>query len=153
VTGGEVRTSARPGRPRRGETHAPLHEVARSILAESGRPLTAYALLAKLEERLGRHLSPPSVYRALGQLSELGVIARIESRNAFLSVNPAAARSTRMFLLCGACGTATEIDDPMIERRLVRLASARDFAMARGVVELEGLCGDCGVAEAGSGWS
>jgi Fur family zinc uptake transcriptional regulator len=127
----------------------PLHEVARRILAESARPLTAYALLARLEERLGRHLSPPTVYRALSKLSEMGAIARVESRGAFLSVDPAAARPTRMFLLCHSCGTATEIDDPAIERRLGSLASARDFAMARGVVELEGLCGDCGAAEAG----
>jgi Fur family zinc uptake transcriptional regulator len=107
-------------------------------------------LLAKLEERLGRHLSPPTVYRALEQLSEMGAIARIESRGAFLSVDPAAARAMRMFLLCGACGTATQVEDSVIERRLGRLASARDFAMARGVIELEGLCGDCGAAEAAS---
>jgi Fur family zinc uptake transcriptional regulator len=115
--------------------------------------MTAYALLAKLEERLQRHLSPPSVYRALGQLAEMGAIARIESRGAFLSVDPANARQMRMFLLCGACGTATQIEDPTIERRLGHLASARNFAMVRGVVELEGLCGDCGEAQAGSGSS
>lgn len=55
-----------------------------------------------------------------------------------------------MFLLCGACGTATEIEDAEIERRFEHLATIRDFAMARGVVELEGLCGDCGASRAGS---
>jgi Fur family zinc uptake transcriptional regulator len=148
----ELRASSLPqtGRPRRNAARVPLHEVARAILAESTRPLTAYMLLARLEERLGRHLSPPTVYRALWQLSEMGAVARIESRGAFLSVDPAVARATRMFLLCGACGTATEIEDPLIERRLEHLASVRDFAMARGVIELEGLCGDCEAAEAGS---
>ncbi len=127
----------------------PLHEIARGILAESGRPLTAYALLAKLEERLGRHVSPPTVYRALGQLSAMGAIARIESRGAFLSVDPATSRPTRVFLLCDACGVATQIDDPLIEQRLAHLALARDFALARGVVELEGLCAGCDPSKPG----
>lgn len=136
----------RPGRPRRSEARPPLHEIARDILAASPRPLTAYALLARLEERLGRHFSPPTVYRALDQLSALGAVARIQSRNAFLSVDPSAPRLTRMFLLCDSCGTATEISDPPIAQRLAGIAAAHDFAVARGVVEMEGLCSGCGPA-------
>lgn len=139
-----ARSLPRGGRPRRSEAAPPLHEIARVVLAESPRPLTAYALLARLEERLGRHLSPPTVYRALGQLSEMGAIARIESRGAFLSVDPSEARPTRVFLLCDACGTAKEISDPPIARRLEGIASAHEFALVRGVIEIEGMCRGCG---------
>jgi Fur family zinc uptake transcriptional regulator len=138
----------RPGRPRRGEAGPPLLETARAILAASPRPLTAYALLARLEERLGRHLSPPTVYRALDQLSAMGAVARIQSRNAFLSVDPDVGRATRVFLLCDACGTATEISDPPIVGHLAGIASAHHFAVSRGIVEMEGLCRSCGTAGA-----
>lgn len=139
-----ARSSSRSGRPRRDAAKPPLHEIARVVLAESPRPLTAYALLAKLEERLGRHFSPPTVYRALGQLSEMGAIARIASRGAFLSVDPSEARPTRVFLLCESCGTAKEISDPPVTRRLEGIASAHEFAAVRGVIEIEGMCRGCG---------
>ena len=138
-----TRAMARVGRPRRDMAGPPLHEVARDILAESPRPMTAYALLARLEERLGRHLSPPTVYRALDQLSAMGAVARIQSRNAFLSVKPVGARQMRVFLLCDTCGTATEIGDSLIERRIEGIASAEAFAPARGVIEIEGVCRGC----------
>lgn len=143
----------RPGRPRRDEAGPPLHEIARVILAESPRPLTAYALMAVLEERLGHNLSPPTVYRVLDQLSAMGAVARIESRNAFLSVDPSAARAIRVFLLCDICGVARAISDPPIERRLEGIAAAHEFAVARGVIELEGVCHGCGASRAGAATS
>ena len=142
--------TTRPGRPRRAAARVPLHEVARSILAESARPLTAYALLARLEERLGRHLSPPTVYRALGQLQTMGAIARIQSRNAFLSVDPAEERPSRVFLLCGACGTAQEVSDPPITQRLEGIASTHAFTVERSVIEIEGMCHGCGTTREGT---
>ena len=140
----------RPGRPRRDEAGPPLHEIARGILAESPRPLTAYALMAVLEERLGHNLSPPTVYRVLDQLGAMGAVARIESRNAFLSVDPSAVRATRVFLLCDICGAAREVSDPPITRRLEGIASAHGFAVERGVVEIEGVCHGCGTAREGA---
>lgn len=145
-----TRPLQRVGRPRRDDARPPLHQVARDILAASPQPLTAYALLARLEERLGRHLSPPTVYRALEQLSAMGAVARIQSRSAFLSVDPSDGRRTRVFLLCDSCGTATAISDPPMAQHLAGIASAHEFRVARGVVEIEGLCRGCGPADAES---
>lgn len=145
-----TRPLQRAGRPRRDDARPPLHQIARDILAASPQPLTAYALLARLEERLGRHLSPPTVYRVLEQLSAMGAVARIQSRNAFLSVDPSDGRRTRVFLLCDSCGTATAISDSPMAQHLAGIASAHDFRVARGVVEIEGLCRGCGPAHAES---
>ena len=141
----------RPGRPPRHAGYVPIHRVARDVLAESLQPLTAYELLALLSERLGRRVSPPTVYRALDELMKDGVVIRIESRNAFMPVDTAVRGAPSILLLCDSCGTAAAVEDPSIVRRLKQLASSEDFSLTRSVVEMEGRCRDCEAAQRGVG--
>lgn len=60
-----------------------LRLAALEEIAESG-PLGAYRLMARLSSRLGRRMDPPTVYRALDFLMNAGLIARLESRSAYV---------------------------------------------------------------------
>ena len=74
-------------------------------LVEAGQPCKAYSLLEQLREK--GVSSPMTVYRALDRLSELGLIRRIESLNAFIALPPEI-KGPIAFRICRQCGR-TEI--------------------------------------------
>ena len=74
-------------------------------LVEAAQPCKAYSLLEELREK--GVSSPMTVYRALDRLSDLGLIRRIESLNAFIALPPDV-KGTIAFKICRRCGK-TEI--------------------------------------------
>jgi Fur family zinc uptake transcriptional regulator len=83
------------------------------------------------------------VYRALDFLTDLGLIHRIESMNAFVGCNNPDHPHAGQFLICGACGTAAELDDSGIENAVRRGAERLGFVVQQQTVEVTGLCPDC----------
>lgn len=118
------------------------------ILERRNVPLTAYEVLEELSRLLGRTVSPPTVYRALAALRGRGLIARIETRNAFLARVRVKVSAATLIYLCTRCGAAQEVSDPAIAARVAADASALRFRVAREVHEVEGLCHDCAAASA-----
>jgi Fur family zinc uptake transcriptional regulator len=106
-------------------------------------PLSAYELIRILSVRRRRKVSPPTVYRALDALRDHGLIARIASRNAFLARECPASRDATLIYLCIRCGSAREVSDPTIARRVAIDATRLDFHVAREIHEVEGVCGGC----------
>jgi Fur family zinc uptake transcriptional regulator len=132
--------------PRRDAVQPALTPVRRQVLDILERrhaPATAYEVLEELSRLLGRNVSPPTVYRALAALRERGLIARIESRNAFLARERAEDSHATLIYLCTRCGAAQEVADPAIEARVAADANALRFRVAREVHEVEGVCHDC----------
>jgi len=113
-----------------------------ALLAETDRPRKAYELMRHLQRRLGRHLSPPTLYRALDRLVGEGLVARIESRAAYVAVDGPETAAQRVFLLCGDCGEAHEIHSAALAE-LEQAAALLGFRVAHGVIELEGTCRNC----------
>jgi Fur family transcriptional regulator, zinc uptake regulator len=141
--GVQVVARARPGRPMRGAGAPPVAQLVSDIIAAAPGPLKAYAVLAELEVRLGRPVSPPTVYRALERLLRVGAIVRVESRAAFLPADPMPAPAVWVLLLCNGCGQARQIADDGLADRIRGLAAAEAFAVARGVIEIDGSCQTC----------
>ena len=54
-----------------------------ACLREAGAPLSAYAILDKVRDSGISH--PPTVYRALNELMQLGMVHRLQSRSAFIA--------------------------------------------------------------------
>lgn len=111
------------------------------LIVAHGAPIKAYDLLSLLERELGRHVSPPTVYRALAALVANGEIARIERLSAYAVARTRGA--PRVFLLCSDCGTTIQSDRPALSDDIASLAMAAGFAVGRSVIEVEGLCRSC----------
>lgn len=127
----------------RGALVTPLREAVLKALWSAKRPLGAYDLRTRLEETSGRRLSAPSIYRTLDFLCEQGVAARIESCNAYVACCHPDHDHACVFLVCEACGDATEIENPKVEQLIREDAKRLGFAVRRRVVEMSGLCAPC----------
>lgn len=120
------------------------------VLQQSRKPLSAYAILAKLQ-RSGLRF-PPTVYRALDQLARRGLAHRLESMNAFIACRnpgtcPGHETGVSAFALCTVCGKVQEISGgPLL--KIVREKGMPFFTrLDRTVVELSGICRACGRAK------
>jgi Fur family zinc uptake transcriptional regulator len=115
------------------------------LLIEADDPVAAYTLLDRLKAIRGG-ATPPTVYRALNFLMDIGLVHRIERLNAFVACADAhehAHAHAAAFLICGQCGGVTELEDHAIDGAITAAARARGFVPRRITVEVEGLCGGC----------
>ena len=127
------------------ERGARLTELRRRVLElvwTSHEPVGAYDLLARLGGD-GRKAAPPTVYRALDFLLDHGLVHRIESLNAFIGCPSPTSPHSGQFLLCTACGTATEITDTGIQAALAGAAARAGFRPTHVTLEVKGLCRHC----------
>ena len=146
---------------RRGAQLTELRRQVLRLVLEAGQPVGAYALLDRLKaSRAGA--APPTVYRALDFLVEQGLIHKVERLGAFIGCVEVDHHPTdcdcgdahdhpHQFLICGRCGTTTELSDPGVALALSRAAAAAGFALVRTTVEAEGLCSACQAAPGGPG--
>jgi len=114
-----------------------------AILATAARPLGAYEILDLMREG-SRPLAPPTVYRALDFLLEQGLIHKLESLHAFVGCAHPDHTHAGQFLICSDCGRVTELEHEAVSSSLRSIASATGFRASRPIVELIGVCADCG---------
>ena len=129
----------------RGEKLTGMRRRVLEIVLQSHRPAGAYDVLGALA-RAGKRPAPPTVYRALEFLLAQGFVHRIDSRNAFVGCFVPANPHASHFLLCRSCGRAAEIADPALEEALAIAARNCGFSSERQIVEITGVCADCGGA-------
>jgi Fur family transcriptional regulator, zinc uptake regulator len=128
------------------ERRLQLTRTRRRVLETVGgaaRPLGAYDIAEMLSEP-GARVAPVSVYRALDFLTELGLVHRIATRNAFVPCDHEHAEGeTAVFMICRTCGSVGETVSKEIERGLDRTLASVGFKPESRVVEVEGECGPC----------
>ena len=123
-----------------------LTELRRQILEllwESGRPTGAYELIEAFKLRGSRPVWPPTVYRALEFLMAQGLVAKIESRNAYVPCAHPERRHDCLFFICSNCGASAESEDLRVEQLLAEDAAVLGYKVTRRVVEVEGTCASC----------
>src|SRR5689334_23256817 len=91
----------------RGGRLTPLRRKVLQLPLESEGAAKAYDLLEHLGE--DRAAKPPSVYRSLDFLLDMGLAHRIESLNAFVACGHWKHGHAAVFLICDKCGTAGEL--------------------------------------------
>jgi Fur family zinc uptake transcriptional regulator len=116
-------------------------ELVLEALATAATPTSAYDLRDLLSARLGRVVSPNSVYRILHALAEEGRALRIESSRCWILVEPTGL--AELMLLCSACRSVQTIPCPPEVDRLLTLGRKRGFTTERLVLEVLGLCAGC----------
>jgi Fur family ferric uptake transcriptional regulator len=85
-----------------------------------------------------------SIYRALEQLEELGLVRRLEMGTGTASyerIEPSGAHHHH--LLCAECGRVVPFEDEGLERAIARLSGRHDFEVAEHDIVLRGRCSRC----------
>ena len=129
----------------RGARMTPLRIAVLKALWSANRPLGAYEMrdILSESEKFARKVAAPSIYRTLDFLCEIGVAARIESRNAYIACTHPEDSHACVFLVCDECGDAIEIENAAVEKLINEDAKRLGFAVKRRVFELSGSCQPC----------
>lgn len=123
-----------------------------SLIWQNHQPVGAYDLIEQLAENSQRKVAPPTVYRSLDFLLEMGLIHRINSLNAFIGCPNPTVNSEQQhqcyFFICKTCRTATEYQEPAVFEAIQSVAAQQSFAIEDACMELIGVCKTCVGAEA-----
>jgi Fur family transcriptional regulator, zinc uptake regulator len=114
-----------------------------SLPSETSQPLGAYELLSRLESRLRRTLRAPTIYRALEFLGDLGLVDRIESRNALVLAGDLERPHCSVFFLCNRCNTSVAVEDPGVALLIAENAATLGFQVTKPIIECNGICAGC----------
>jgi Fur family transcriptional regulator, zinc uptake regulator len=115
------------------------------LIWQSHQPVGAYELLDTLKSKR-RNAQPPTIYRTLNFLLDLGLIHRIESLNAYVGCNTPHTNHSTQFLICSGCGAAAEILDVRLDKAINALAKDAKFTVNHRSIEVEGQCPNCQVS-------
>jgi len=130
---------------KRGGRLTPLRRKVLSLLLKSHGPAKAYDLLKDLDGQVAA--KPPSVYRALEFLMEMGLAHRVESLNAFVPCGHWDHGHAAVFLICESCGSAGEMHAGISMQKLGEEVASVKFQMRSAVMEIRGLCARCATRE------
>lgn len=126
---------------RKGQRMTKIRRKVLRLLLESAEPSKAYDLLANLDGE--GSAKPPTVYRALDFLQEVGLAHKIESLNAYVACGHASHKHSAVFLICEECGTAEELHAVGTTKTLREETQAAGFTVRHAVIEARGTCRDC----------
>ena len=112
-----------------------------SLVWQQHKPVGAYQVLEMLQ-REGR-AAPPTVYRALDFLQEMGLVHRIVSLNAYVGCTQPGRAHDGQFLICEACHALAELNTARVTSAVAETAHRLDFEVKRNMVEVLGLCPAC----------
>lgn len=105
--------------------------------------MSAYELLALLEQRSQRKLAPLTVYRHLDFLTRVGLVHRLASAQAYVACDHPDHPHESLYLVCSSCGKADELESSALMQILGKAASSRGFTSSRRIIEVEGTCQNC----------
>lgn len=125
----------------KGQKLTPIRRKVLHLLLESEEPAKAYDLLANLDGKGAA--KPPTIYRALDFLQEMGLAHKIESLNAYVACGHAKHEHSAVFLICQSCGGAEELHAVATSAALSKETSSAGFAIENAVIEARGICRKC----------
>jgi len=117
-----------------------------SCLRKAKAALSAYAILDRL--RVSGISYPPTVYRALNDLIELGMVHRLQSRAAFVACDHGSCNGKAAFAICRECGKVVEISLSDKDERELLALTPKEMAAEQVTLEIAGLCKACRPAKA-----
>jgi len=126
---------------KRGLRLTPLRRQVLELVWSSHRPVGAYQLLDQLPTT-GR-AAPPTVYRALDFLQQMGLVHRLASINAFIGCPRPEHPHHGPFLICSGCQTLVELSGGGVAAAIAECTAANGFDVSGQVVEIHGLCPRC----------
>ncbi|MYL99617.1 transcriptional repressor [Novosphingobium sp. FGD1] len=143
-SGASLINEARNALVESGEQWTEMRADVFTALADRERPASAYDLAESVSALRGKRVAPNSVYRILDLFVRTNLARRVESANAYVANSHPGCQHDCIFLICDSCGQAVHIDDDKLTGALVTAAKGAGFADVRPVVELRGICAECG---------
>ncbi|HSD93465.1 MAG TPA: Fur family transcriptional regulator [Methyloceanibacter sp.] len=115
-----------------------------SCLQAAKEPMSAYAILDRVRTAGISH--PPTVYRALNELMQKGMVHRLQSRSAFIACDHGGCDGRLAFAICRECGKVVEI--PLSDREQSALLGLvpDEITPEQVTLEIAGLCEACRAA-------
>ena len=120
----------------------PVRKRVLELIWQSHCPMGAYDLLPILAKE-GFNSAPPTVYRAIDFLLELGLVHRLASLNAFVGCDHPGHEDDSCFLLCSECGNAKELSGGHLFKAIKKAAQEQGFVIQQQLAEVVGLCPQC----------
>lgn len=120
----------------------PIRQRVLELVWQSHKPVGAYDLLPKLAAE-GFNSAPPTVYRALDFLLELGLVHRINSLNAFVGCSHPGDHHPSCFFVCNLCGEAQELQASQVQVVAKQVEEMLGVVVQQQTTELMGLCPRC----------
>lgn len=124
----------------------PLRKEVLALILNANGPTGAYDLLANIKSQNDRPAAPPTVYRSLDFLLEMGFIHRLSSINAYIPCCHPRAGHQAAFLICTECKVVKEASAPTLLNALEQLATSDHFQPQQSIIEISGKCQRCAQA-------
>lgn len=116
----------------------PLRRQVLELLWKSHQPRKAYDVLAELGDAASA--KPPTVYRALDFLQEMGLVHKVECLNAFIGCSGG---HDHQYLICQDCGDVADIHDASLAKAVQAKAGQKGFHVTSSIIEIKGHCEKC----------
>jgi Fur family zinc uptake transcriptional regulator len=113
------------------------------ILRQNDGPLSANGVL-EIMRIDNPKTAPPTIYRALGALTDKGLVHRLETLNAYLACRHGKHSHASILSICDVCGGVEECLAPEVLGALSGVSRQSGFVATRHVIEMRGQCADCG---------
>ena len=112
-----------------------------SCLKKADAPLSAYDILDRVRKSGISH--PPTVYRALNELMQKGMVHRLQSRQAFIACGHDACDGKFAFAICRQCEKVVEILLTDGDQATLLGLAPEEIAPEQVTLEIAGLCQAC----------
>jgi Fur family zinc uptake transcriptional regulator len=112
-----------------------------TCLRKAKEPMSAYAILDRV--RVSGISHPPTVYRALNELMEKGMVHRLQSRSAFIACGHGACDGKFAFAICRLCQKVVEIPLTDADQAALLALAPDEIAPEQVTLEIAGLCEIC----------
>jgi len=115
-----------------------------ACLRKAKEPMSAYAILDRVRTAGISH--PPTVYRALNELMQKGMVHRLQSRQAFIACGHGKCDGKFAFAICRECQKVVEISLSDDDQAMMLGFAPKEIAADQVTLELAGLCKLCRTA-------
>jgi Fur family zinc uptake transcriptional regulator len=112
-----------------------------ACLRKAKEPMSAYAILDRVRPAGISH--PPTVYRALNELMQKGMVHRLQSKSAFVACGHGACDGKFAFAICRRCDKVVEIPLSDEDQAALLGLAPEEIAPEQVTVEIAGLCEAC----------
>jgi Fur family transcriptional regulator, zinc uptake regulator len=127
----------------RGMKLTPLRRRILTTIASSHDAVGAYQVIERIAQEEGRRLAPVSVYRIIDSLIDIGVVHKLESRQAYYACHGDHEAGRQVALTCRNCSSVAELDGQELLRTAKAKAGKVGFIAESVLMEIRGLCEKC----------
>lgn len=121
----------------------PLRKEVLALILNASGPMGAYEILAQIKNTSDKPAAPPTVYRSLDFLLDMGLIHRLSSINAFIPCCHPREGHQAAFLICSECKSVKEASADLLLNHLGTLAASDGFSIHHTIIEISGKCHQC----------